>query len=414
MAITEKTLYILGAGASRGHGVNRYPKPPTVREFFHRRFMSKMQKKYPYLLKSLRKVLERSEMELDSVNVEELFSMIEPIWELGVIKKQINSLSDKLPTAEDFVTPLDMLRSWVVDVIHLSTGWLRQVDCPYHQALAKRAISRNESIITFNYDLVMDFALLRTGEWSTKSGYGWNSHGKSITFKDNTGFESTLSEAESCLLLKPHGSLNFFRSTRFNEKMKGREGMSFGLMGKSKDDEEYSNYQKTDCIEIRNPRTVMVAKRSKNSIGSPPFVGPSLYDMYAKAKDDAKPLFYLMLKPGHDLSDSAQLPYLVMPTPFKSLAAMKFAELNLVWQLVAQLVERATKIVTIGFTFYDPHFNAILAKTTSASEHPKQMIVVSPRLSTITDIKNRLKATNLVVKPFQGTFADYFGSTLSK
>ena len=403
-----KTLYILGAGASRGHGVARYPKPPTVREFFHDRFMSKLGNKYGHLLPTLHQALEHSGTSLASVNVEELFSMVEPVWELGVLGKEIKSVDDEMPTADDFVNPLDMLRSWVVDVIHLSTGWLRQTTCPYHQELARRAVAHNDTIITFNYDLIMDLALQNTGSWSVKTGYGWNSHGKELWFGSNHGYESTPTDTESCLLLKPHGSINFFRSSRFNEWMKGREGIKYQPIGEEKKEkEEYSNYQKTDCIEIRAPKEVMRVSRTKSKRGSPPFSGPSLYDIYQKSKQEAKPYLWYMVRPGHDLVDSTHLPYLVMPTPFKSLSAMRFAELNLVWQLLSRAVENAERIVSIGFTFYDQHFNAILASATMKSKRAKQLIVVSPRASTINGIAERLKIAAVHVEPFCGTFADY-------
>ncbi|MCP4584141.1 MAG: hypothetical protein GY839_21220 [candidate division Zixibacteria bacterium] len=408
------TLYILGAGASRGHGARKYPKPPTVHEFFHRRFMSKLQNKYSSLFKSLNNTLERSEISLDNVNIEQLFSVVEPIWELSLVKKKIKSYSEGPPHATDFITPLDMLHSWVVDVIHLSTGWLRQRSCPLHQELACQAVARNETIISFNYDLIMDFALLRTKEWSVKSGYGWNSHGKTLSFSSNTDYESTSSDIETCLILKPHGSINFFKSTRGKERANGRGGKYFSYGKEPEENVLFEDHLESDCIEIRDPNTTMMRQKDKSTFGSPPFVGPTLYDSYANLDPITKQILYKIIKANHDLSGFGQLPCLVMPTPFKSIMAMRFAELNIIWNLVSQAVKRATKIISIGFTFCDPHFNAILADSTRSSLRPKQLVVVSPRKSTINDITKRIKATGLKVEPFCGTFADFIRSNLSK
>ena len=88
-----------------------------------------------------------------------------------------------------------------------ATGDLR---CDYHDVIA-RWLSRGDTVISFNYDLLMDRSLLSTGEWFRDDGYGirFHKHGSRAAVPDGVVWRDPLRTASKVPLLKPHGSLNW-------------------------------------------------------------------------------------------------------------------------------------------------------------------------------------------------------------
>ncbi len=389
-----KTLYVLGAGASRGHGVNKYPKPPTVWEFFHHRFISKLREEYGPLWDVLYSSIEHTRIALSSVNIEQLFAVIEPIWELSVTPN-LSIDSEKKWEFTDLLSPLDILRSWVVDVIHVSTRWIRIQDCPLHSILAERAVQRNESIISFNYDLIMDVALARTEKWHIGNGYGWHSNYYVAELLSGAEFSSTL-------LLKPHGSLNWFAWPPRIDDPYGKEDVN--------DKECQIRY-----LDVRAPVPEMILFKQETPCSSPPFVAPKLTKLVTQlsnlSAEKRKQMEGFIRESGvhypKKIAFARDLPYLVMPTPYKSISTMRYGELKLVWQAIPKAVKSANRAVSIGFTFCDPHFNSILMEATKSFKRPLPLVIVDPSSTAIEGIKERLQGINVVIKPFCGSFQDY-------
>ena len=77
--------------------------------------------------------------------------------------------------------------------------------CPLHKKLADK-LTNDDTVITLNYDLLMDTALQSTGKWMPDTGYG-------IPFKsviEGGEFVNVNTSAKSQILyLKLHGSLNW-------------------------------------------------------------------------------------------------------------------------------------------------------------------------------------------------------------
>jgi hypothetical protein len=79
--------------------------------------------------------------------------------------------------------------------------------CKYHAILAKHVIESESIVISFNWDTLIDEALHNTKEWFYEKGYG-------IDFKEvylNKVQISGEKKRSKGLLLKPHGSINWFR-----------------------------------------------------------------------------------------------------------------------------------------------------------------------------------------------------------
>jgi hypothetical protein len=83
--------------------------------------------------------------------------------------------------------------------------------CGYHRALVE-AMSPRDTIISFNYDCVIDHALKTAGaeKWSAQYGYGFNEPHRLVGFEKWNAPDAPERENASVNLLKLHGSLNFF------------------------------------------------------------------------------------------------------------------------------------------------------------------------------------------------------------
>lgn len=81
--------------------------------------------------------------------------------------------------------------------------------CPHHEALV-RALSPRDTIISFNYDCVIDHALRTTavGEWSAKYGYTFDRPSR-VEGHENWSADDPPTHNETVHLLKLHGSLHW-------------------------------------------------------------------------------------------------------------------------------------------------------------------------------------------------------------
>ena len=82
--------------------------------------------------------------------------------------------------------------------------------CQYHRAIAK-SLHKGDTIITFNYDCVMDDALRREGDgkWSARFGYGFSPYTSVENVEHWSPSAPAPSEAETIRLLKLHGSIHW-------------------------------------------------------------------------------------------------------------------------------------------------------------------------------------------------------------
>jgi hypothetical protein len=111
-------VLILGAGASYGHGHKTEPRPPLA-------------------------------------DIEHVFGQIESTWRLGVYQKEdTDELTRRFGSAFSWITPVEMLQSYMVDMLLTSTGWLASNTCPYHDFLAHNWFAAGDVVLSFNYDLI--------------------------------------------------------------------------------------------------------------------------------------------------------------------------------------------------------------------------------------------------------------------
>jgi len=82
-----------------------------------------------------------------------------------------------------------------------------------YQDFAVHVIEQQCNVLTFNYDVIMDNLLAKTGKWSPLTGYGVRLPQSSIEPRFGPTPQPVELHGQSPLLLKLHGSLNWGRRT---------------------------------------------------------------------------------------------------------------------------------------------------------------------------------------------------------
>lgn len=78
----------------------------------------------------------------------------------------------------------------------------------YHHIFAEHIIDSDASVITFNWDTLLDEAMFNTKRWSCETGYGFKF--EKILYKNSKDSESAIKLEETNIILKPHGSINWY------------------------------------------------------------------------------------------------------------------------------------------------------------------------------------------------------------
>jgi hypothetical protein len=202
-----RSVVILGAGATRGayKGITRARiLPPLNQDFFRvaERFTRVAGARQRQAFERLRRFLE-GEVQLRSTNpltMEEMFNIL--------------FISKDLPRVFRRGGPIRSpgFRREVKDFVSLVVALLRYVQqnprhphaIDHHLSLA-RALFDGDTIVSLNYDTLIDNALLLTG-WDPGTGYGFDAR-KQLRF---AGASRSTLPPRDIALLKPHGSLNWF------------------------------------------------------------------------------------------------------------------------------------------------------------------------------------------------------------
>lgn len=89
-----------------------------------------------------------------------------------------------------------------------------------YKILSKYITNKGGNIISFNWDILFEEAMIATGKWSPKDGYGFNF--KEIIYKNEEDRrKKMINEINSNnFILKPHGSINWYnKNGKMNEQI---------------------------------------------------------------------------------------------------------------------------------------------------------------------------------------------------
>lgn len=355
---------ILGAGASHGHGVRGEPEPPLGTGFFQGPIADTVLEDYLDLTEYLRDTFQLTD--LSGTDIEKLAEWVQGSWTLPIYEQQ--EIERRFGASFRAGGPPYMLRGYIVDHVWSATKWLARCSCPFHERLFRTTLSPGDTVIDFNYDLIADVTLKRLGFWDETVGYferrpPWSRKVQSIV-----------------RLLKPHGSLNWFKDNDFWDRLPSIHVAALDDALRGARDRESSN---------------------RAFIGIIPRLGSAL------ARDDDSRGF----AEAAAVDPSFLLPLAILPASKKDFAELAFGELKNVWQQIQQTIEGASDLIAVGYSFRDPHFNQVLLEGLRQRIEPLNFVVVSP--SKLGEPGSQVfQSPKLVHTFFRGTLEDYLSSPL--
>jgi len=208
-------VVVLGAGATRGaKWVDQKSPclPPLNADFFTQLQRIQTAKHQDVVSGILRDVVGLYGSNF-SLTLEQYFTQIETLsgmTELVDLKNPRYS-SDRLANMKHrLLLGVSAVLEESADVVKV--GSRAKIDpCEYHAAIVD-AVTPRDTIVSFNYDCVIDHALKTSGRgrWSAAYGYGFADPQRVVGHEKWSANDPPVTENASINLLKLHGSLNFF------------------------------------------------------------------------------------------------------------------------------------------------------------------------------------------------------------
>jgi len=200
---------ILGAGASRGEASQRGGVlPPLDSDFFAQ--LQRLKSLGPGAVETLRVACELFGP-LPDVTMESYFTQIEFVAELASMLNVGKSVGLELPGASYFRSAHQSFLTALLDVLSEAGVAMGRDALPpeLHRALVG-VLESGDSVISFNYDLLMDSALKQegSGKWDAADGY----HIRCTGCRDSVLYwqpDDAVCLQDSIALCKLHGSVNW-------------------------------------------------------------------------------------------------------------------------------------------------------------------------------------------------------------
>lgn len=221
LGVSKRAVVILGAGASRGakcFEASLLPAPLDA-DFFA--IMQRVQHKDATLGQFLEFL--RTEFGDDArPRMEELFTQLEALEEFHTTLKVARGPRVRR-YGEQLTRFAEITAAFFRHLFLEDSGAHRR--CEYHESLAK-ALNAADTVISFNYDCLMDSALAAHsgGSWSATDGYGLNIVSGAQHW-DSKRPRRGKRPAQPIRLLKLHGSLNWDRSAPISGAAPGSIGL---------------------------------------------------------------------------------------------------------------------------------------------------------------------------------------------
>ena len=209
IGLNKTANVILGAGASRGASCfkSAWAQSPLDTDFFDQ--LDRLKN-----LPEGRCLTELAEFARDEFGASNELPMEAFYTQLESLNEFYETLKiDRGPRVRAYRTQLDRFPTYLAAVFRslrsiCPSGGL---DCDFHHLLAK-TLHTGDSVISFNYDCLMDEALHAEARksWDARVGYGTSATTGAQEWHDHSG-KGRVSR-NSIKLLKVHGSLNWVRN----------------------------------------------------------------------------------------------------------------------------------------------------------------------------------------------------------
>ena len=193
-------LFILGAGASFGSSLSNCP--PLMNGFIAKSKELGIYYNYDHLWYLINKLgYSNSFINSKYFNFEKVFSELQ-ILSSGIWHK--NQYDYEHDYGEPFLvcTPVNWLKHFICETLSKTCIEARNIQCSYHDKLCS-ILDTNDTIVSLNYDTIIDESLLSSNMFNETTGYGF------IIYKNKNSFETKQVSNSPVLLLKLHGSLNW-------------------------------------------------------------------------------------------------------------------------------------------------------------------------------------------------------------
>ena len=209
LGVNKQANVILGAGASRGASCFEaaWAQSPLDTDFFDQ--LDRL-KGLPEA-NGLADLAEFARSEFgtsDTLLMESFFTQLESLNEFYSELK-----IDRGPRVRSYQTHLEQFPAYLASVFRAlrSIAPDESLECKYHRSLA-RSLRAGDTVISFNYDCIMDAALRDCSgkSWDASSGYGVDVGSGAEAWHDHSGRGRKAKWPVN--LLKVHGSLNWVRA----------------------------------------------------------------------------------------------------------------------------------------------------------------------------------------------------------
>lgn len=333
-------IFLLGAGASYGSQV--LPAPPLINNFFSLG-IDRCRGDYRLLWDALETIgIQSKHLRTGVINLEQAFSEL-----LGAeIWKQTLSVADarmQFGKTLGVLSPTRMLDCFIRDVLFESNRSAIENPCGFHRELFRLA-REEDVVISLNYDLIAEGALMSELGWNPITGYGiiTGPIGNSCEREMDNYLGSQ--KRTAVRLLKAHGSVNWSFSTQNDVQVNSLTSLDDPV-------EELSYYNQ-------------LTENISRNLG---------YEGFRHQR--------LISQPRH-----------VLVPPVASKADYFNSEkIEEIWASIATSLENASEILVIGFSFSpsDSHFVGLFRAQMSRNRNKVIHIkVIDPNVDTVNRISN--------------------------
>lgn len=218
-----KTVFILGAGATRGCSFvaeqkrNGHCIPPLDTDYFTQLQRVTSETHAPRIKRLVARMVQWFGPNY-MLGMERVFCHLEQAEKM--LKHLQKDLGKDYPNVSEFKRDLEqsiaiILGASLTETRGSGKGSYENKQCEYHDKLVRDLARKQDAFITFNYDCVLDDSLKRFGgnKWNPKYGYGFKLGPKG---KGIEGYQywvpevpSLATERDTLLVHKVHGSLHF-------------------------------------------------------------------------------------------------------------------------------------------------------------------------------------------------------------
>ncbi len=345
------TVVLLAAGASYGPCVAK--PPPIMRDFISVGRRMQVKADYTGVWEFLNALgYDDSALEAGSPNLEDVYSIMH-IVSSGLWYKSESDYMDDLGKWFWSVVPVDVFESFIVEVLDNVSTSVTANTCRLHDALVAQ-LEPGDAFVSFNYDLIIDASICKTGVWSEFDGYGFLCLPLLDELKVDYRDYLVNRQVSEIILLKPHGSLNWELVHPWQQAQIGPpEESTKAVVRQSLHERVTRRYGIGSKIHIRP--LAKIKKEGKSYQGVLQSMFADFMDIIA---DSTSPDKRWKLP---DLSREERKIFIVPPSLYKFSGSGMVSNLAEVWTQMRTAISCAGRLLCIGYSFptTDLHFSTL-------------------------------------------------------